>query len=174
MNWYILFSKLGNAPTVTKRMLQRFLPKGCSIYVPSYYKFNQYHKSQINKVSLFPFYIFIRCPSDADALTFEENVGGSFGYLLRNADNTLATLPLENILDIRQKEEEILEYIKPLKDIVTVGDMIEITYGPLSGLQKPVVGTTADYVYIQMSTDKGLVIDIPCKREDIRRIDDKH
>lgn len=172
MNWYVFFSRKGNSPSITRKLIKGKLPKKCSIYVPCYYKFHRYHKTQVNKVSLYPFYIFIRCPSDDVAINLEQDLGTTFGYLLKDNKTKLPLRIADKEIETIQKEEELFrkKFKKKEKPLFKVGDTVEITYGPLTGVRNNVVGVTDEYVFIQMKTTTGLIVDIPCKAEDLKKV----
>ena len=172
MRWYIFFSRKGNSPTVTKKLIHGKLPAKCSIYVPCYYKFQKYRKTQVNKVSLYPFYLFIRCPSDDVALDLEQELGVTFGFLLKNTESgTPISVTDEEIRKIQKEEDTFRKKSKKAeKPVFKAGDTVEVTYGPLCGVRNNVVGVTEDYVFIQIKTTTGMIVEIPCKAEDLKKV----
>jgi len=138
LEWFVVMSKPGRQDDITIRLNGAGYPA----FNP---KLNQYSKKrgQYTVQPLFPLYIFVKLNIEKDFKTINYTRG-----VLRILGIGKVPHPIsENIvlaLQERCKEGDVIEAKYCFEDEMKVGDKVQITNGPLEGIEAVVSGTYND------------------------------
>ncbi len=156
LNWFVVMSKPGRENDITARLNGAGYPA----FNP---KLNQYSKKRGQYIvqPLFPLYIFVKLDIEKDFKTINYTRG-----VLRILGIGKNPYPInENIvlaLQERCKEGDVIDAKHCFEEEMKVGDKVQITNGPLEGIEAVVSGTYNDrqrveilFELIKVSVDKN-------------------
>lgn len=155
LNWFVVMSKPGREKDITVRL------KGAGFNV-FYPKLNQYSKKRAGYLiqPLFPLYIFVQLDIEKDFKTIHYTRG-----VLRilGIGKTPHPIGEQIVLALKErcKDGEVIDAKHCFEDEMKVGDKVQITNGPLEGIEAVVSGTYNDkqrveilFELIKVSVDK--------------------
>ncbi len=165
--WHLLNICYNNTHKFIREMAKRCIPAGCSLYIPSTFEQETYHKSEIKKRSLFEYYIFILCDFEKQSKIIVNNFRKNSveSYFLLDQSGRGAVIQQKTIDALRQSE---LKYrANQFKPKYAIGEVVMAVSSPLKGLVGNVSQITEKYVYICVTTTKGKILNIPLLEQDI-------
>lgn len=156
LNWFVVMSKPGRENDITARLNGAGYPA----FNP---KLNQYCKKRGQYIvqPLFPLYIFVKLDIEKDFKTINYTRG-----VLRILGIGKTPYPInEKIVEELKKrciEGDVIEAKYCFEDEMKIGDKVQITNGPLEGIEAVVSGTYNDkqrveilFELIKVSVDKN-------------------
>ena len=108
-NWYILdISTVQSFKSYYKKIVS-IIPKGCAVLTLSKSKYNEYFNNQLSRSVLISNYIFILCNLDKHMKKIIKalNAIGIEAYLLTDYNNNPVIVPTEDIIRLRELEEQV-------------------------------------------------------------------
>lgn len=160
-SWFVLRTKPRNEFKVHDQIIKREI----EVYLPKVEKLRIWsdRKKKIF-VPLFPSYVFIY-GNNAERLRAISNTTGAMGYLMYRKRPAIVTEKEIESIKISLIEPE---RIKVDKIQITEGDLVEITYGPFTGLTGIIIEIRGSYKLVVNITELSASLNIELNASEVK------